>query len=231
MNGMENYLGGSPLVALGAAFLGGLLAGLSPCIYPMVPIITAYIGSRSAGNKSRTKTFLLSIAYVAGMAAVYSLLGMIAALTGDLFGAISTSPWALLAVANILILAALNILEAVPFPSWLSGRPHEPYAGGVCGAFMIGAASGLVASPCTSPVLLGLLTLVAATRSVVFGGTLLFLFSIGMGIPLMAAGILTGLATGLPKPGRWMVGIKKLLGFLMLGLAEYYLIRAGQAWF
>jgi thiol:disulfide interchange protein len=231
MSGMETYLGGSPLVAIGAAFAGGVLAGLSPCVYPMIPIVSAYVGSRSAGKKTRLNSFLLSLGYVLGMAAVYSLLGMVAALTGSMFGRISTSPWALLVVANILILFALNILEVIPFPSWFSGRPLEPTAGGVLGSFLIGAASGLVASPCTSPVLFGLLTFVAMTKRVMYGGLLMFAFSLGMGILLIVAGTFSGLAAVLPRPGRWMVGVKKVLGLLMLGLAGYYLIKAGQAWF
>jgi thiol:disulfide interchange protein len=232
MNGIETYLAGSPLLAVGAVFVGGVLAGLSPCIYPMIPIISAYVGSRSAGEKSRVKSFLLSLAYVVGMAAVYAMLGMIAALTGSFFGRISTNFWALLAVSNILLLFALNILEVIPFPAWWhSVRSGSPAAAGVFGAFLVGAASGLVASPCTSPVLLGLLTFVAANQSVVFGGSMLFAFSLGMGILLILVGTFSGLAAALPRPGPWMVGVKKLLGFVMLGLAEYYLIKAGQVWF
>ena len=230
MSGMESYLGGSPLAAIGAAFVGGILASLAPCVYPMIPIVSAYVGSRSAGEKTRGRSFLLSLGYVVGMAAVYSLLGMIAALTGSFFGRISTSPWALLIVANILILFALNILEVIPFPAWFSGRSMEPAVGGIIGAFLVGAASGLVASPCTSPVLFGLLAFVATTRSVLYGGALLFAFSMGMGILLIVVGTFSGLAAALPKPGSWMVSVKKVLGLLMLGLAEYYLIRAGQAW-
>ena len=231
MNGMETYLGGSPLVAVGAAFAGGILVSLSPCVYPMIPIVSAYVGSRTAGAKTRGRSFLLSLGYVVGMAAVYSLLGMVAAMTGGFFGQISTNPWALLIVANILLLFALNILEVMPFPAWFAGRPMEPAAGGVIGAFLVGAASGLVASPCVSPVLFGLLTYVATTQSVVYGGFLLFAFSMGMGILLIAIGTFSGMAAALPKPGRWMVGVKRVLGLLMLGLAVYYLIKAGQAWF
>ena len=230
MSGMETYLGGSPLVAIGAAFAGGVLAGLSPCVYPMVPIVSAYVGSRSAGEKTRLSAFLLSLAYVIGMATVYSLLGMVAALTGRLFGQISTSPWALLVVANVLILFALNILEVIPFPAWFSGRPMEPSASGVTGAFLLGASSGLVASPCTTPVLFGLLTFVATTKRVLYGASLMFSFSMGMGILLIIAGTFSGLAARMPRPGRWMVAMKTVLGLLLMGLAEYYLIKAGQAW-
>jgi thiol:disulfide interchange protein DsbD len=250
---METYLGGSPLIAVGAAFAAGILAGLSPCVYLMIPIVSAYVGAgsvreritcdhcspvaaiayadiKSAGEKTRARSFLLSFSFVVGMAAVYSLLGMIAALTGGLFGSISTNPWALLIVANILILFALNMLEVIPFPKWLSGPSMKPAGGGVVGAVLIGAASGLVASPCTSPVLFALLTYVATNQSVVYGGTLLFAFSMGMGILLIVAGTFSGLAAALPKPGGWMAGVKKVLGLLMLALAEYYLIQAGQAW-
>jgi thiol:disulfide interchange protein DsbD len=231
MNGMETYLAGSPAIAVGAAFAGGILTALSPCVYPMIPIVSAYVGARSAGTKTGVTSFFLSLCYVLGMATVYALLGMVAALTGALFGRISTSPWALLTVANVFLLFALNILEVIPFPAWFSGRPREPAAGGVIGAFLIGAASGLVASPCTSPVLFGLLTFVATTRSVAYGGALLFAFSLGMGVPLIVVGTFSGLAAALPRPGPWMVGVKKVLGLLMLGFAEYYLIRAGQSWF
>jgi thiol:disulfide interchange protein DsbD len=231
MNAMETYLAGPPLMAVATAFAGGLLASLSPCVYPMIPLVSGYVGAQSAGQTGRLRALLLSGGYVVGMASVYALLGMIAALTGGFFGRISTSPWALLAVANILILVALNIMEVIPSPGWLSGRLARPAVGGVIGAFVIGAASGLVASPCTSAVLLGLLTYVATTHSVVYGGVLLFAFSMGMGMLLMGIGTFSGLAAALPKPGHWMNTIKKVLGLLMLVLAEYYLVKAGKAWF
>lgn len=230
MTGIETYLAGSPLVAVGAVFAAGILAGLSPCVYPMVPIVSAYVASRTSGERSRLRSFLLSLCYVLGMASVYALLGVIAALTGSLFGQISSSPWALFAVANVLILFALNTLEVIPFPSWLSGHPKEPGAGGLPGAFLIGAASGLVASPCTSPALFALLTFVATGGTVFYGALLLFAFSLGMGMPLLLVGTGSGLAAALPKPGNWMLVAKKVLGVLMLLLAEYYLVLAGQRW-
>lgn len=228
MSALHISLSGSPVFAIGASFVGGFLASLSPCVYPMVPILSAYVGSRENGNRSRARSFQLSLGYVLGMATMYSLLGMIAALTGTLFGRISTSPWALLAVANILILLALNTFEVLPFPAWAS-RSREPAAGGLPGAFLVGAASGLVASPCVSPVLLGLLTFVATSRSLVYGSFLLFAFSLGMGVLLVVAGTCTGFLAALPKPGPWMVGVKRLLGLLLLAFAEYYLVKAGQA--
>jgi cytochrome c-type biogenesis protein len=228
--GIESYLWGSPMVAVGAAFAGGFLASLSPCVYPMLPIVSVYVGSRNAGDTSRTRALQLSLGYVFGMATVYAMLGMVAALSGSLFGQIASSQWALLVVANILILLGLNTLEVLPLPALFSGRYREVATGGLLGAFLVGAASGLVASPCISPVLLGLLTFVATKHSVVYGGALLFVFSLGMGVLLVVVGTFSGMAARLPKPGPWMIGVKKLLGLLMLVLAEYYLVKAGQAW-
>src|SRR5512147_1798604 len=248
MNGIETYLAGAPLGAVGAAFGAGVLAGLSPCVYPMIPVVSAYVGGRtvgervtcehcspvadieaviagSAGKKRRMSSFLLSLGFVVGMAAVYSLLGMIAALSGSFFGSVSTSPWALLIVANILVLFALNMLEVVPFPTWFQRRTTKPARGGIVGSVLIGAATGLVASPCTSPVLLALLTYVATSHSVLYGGALLFAFSMGMGILLIIAGTFSGLAAAMPRPGRWMAGVKKVIAFLILAMAEYYLVK------
>jgi thiol:disulfide interchange protein len=137
----------------------------------------------------------------------------------------------LLVVANVLILIGLNILEVVPLPMWFLGRPRKPAVGGVLGAFLVGAATGLVTSPCTSPVLFGLLTFVATTQSVIYGGVLVFAFSMGMGILLLLVGTFSGLAASLPQPDQWLGRLHQGLGLLILGLAEYYLIRAGQAWF
>jgi len=156
---------------------------------------------------------------------------MVAALTGRMFGQISTSPWALLIVAIILLLFALNMLDVIPFPTLFPDRIWEPAIGGVPGSFLLGAASGLVASPCTTPVLFGLLTFVATSRNVVYGAVLLFAFSLGMGMLLLVVGTFSGLAARMPRPGRWMAIVKKVLGLLMLGLAGYYLIKAGQNWF
>ncbi len=231
LNGLEPYLGASPPVALAAAYLGGVLASLAPCVYPMIPIITTYVGSRTLGQKSRVKAFSLSVSYVVGMAVVYALLGVVAGVTGGFFGAIATSAWALLIVANIIILFALNILEVIPLPAWPSFKASETRLPGLLGALLIGAASGLIASPCTSPVLAVLLTYVVTTGDGLFGGLLLFLFSLGMGSLLIVVGTFSGVAASLPKPGKWMVWAKRIMGLLMLALGEYFLVKAGQQWF
>lgn len=231
MNELQSYLGAAPLTAVGAAFAGGLLVSLSPCVYPLVPIVAAFVGSRTSGEKTRPKSFLLALGYVLGMAAVYALLGMLAALGGGFFGQVSSSAWAQILVAVLLALLGLNLLDLLSFPTGFGSRPLTPTTRGVGGAFLLGAASGLVASPCTSPVLFALLAYVATTHNSLFGGLLLFSFALGMGALLLAVGTFSGLLASLPKPGRWMLGTKKLLGAILLGMAVYYLIRAGNAWY
>lgn len=222
-----------PPLALLAVFIGGVLAGFTPCVYPMLPIISSYVGARSIGaGFSRWGAFGLSFSYVLGMALVYTALGMIAAFTGRLFGEFSSSFVAQLVVANLLILFALHLLEALPFPNLplFSGLGRWTQAGGVFGAFLLGAGSGLVASPCTAPLLAGLLTYAATSQNVLWGGGLLFAFSLGMGSLLLLAGTFSGLLARLPRSGPWMVRIKKILGLALLGLGEYFLLRAGQLW-
>lgn len=230
MNGMEAWLGASIPLALVAAFASGVLASLTPCVYPMIPIVSTYVGSKSLGEKTRLRSFTLSLAFVIGMALVYAALGMTAALTGRLFGEISTSPLALFLVANIIILLALNILEVLPLPRLPSFNAAKKERQGLLGAFLVGAASGLVASPCTAPVMGVLLTWVGARQEVLLGGSLLFAFSLGMGSLLIVVGTFSGVLAALPKSGQWMVGVKKLLGLSMLGLGEYFLLQAGQLW-
>ena len=229
--GMEAYLGASIPLAIAAAFAGGVLASLTPCIYPMVPIVSSYVGSKTLGESSRFKAFSLSFAYVIGMAMVYAALGMFAALTGSFFGEISTNPIAYIVVANLIILLSLSILDVFTMPTIpvlnIKGTERKGYLG----ALLVGAASGLVASPCTAPVLGVLLTYVGTQQNVVMGGLLLFSFSLGMGILLILVGTFSGLLAALPKSGYWMVTIKKVLRIAMLIIGEYFLIKAGQLLF
>ncbi len=231
VNGMEAYLGASIPLAIGAAFAGGVLASLTPCVYPMIPIVSTYVGSKTLGEKTRFKSFSLSLSYVVGMALVYAGLGVIAAVTGSFFGEISTNPTAYFVVANLIIFLGLNILEVIPMPTIPAFNLGGTERKGMLGALLVGAASGLVASPCTAPVMGVLLTYVGTQKNVFLGAGLLFTFSLGMGILLVLAGTFSGLLASLPKSGKWMVTVKKCLGFAMLGLGEYFLIKMGQLLF
>jgi cytochrome c-type biogenesis protein len=166
-----------------------------------------------------------------GLALVYSSLGVLAGLTGTLFGSVSSNPWAYFAMANLLLLFALAMLDVIPLhvPSALLQRAAQAGRGGEgAGAFIMGAASGLVAAPCSAPVMAAVLTWVGTTHSAVLGFVYLFAFSLGMCTFLVAAGISAGALARLPRAGAWMVWIKRLFAIVMLGAAEYYLILTGQ---
>ena len=227
MQGLEGYLSASPFLAYIAVFLGGVLTSFTPCVYPMIPITIAYIGGRS--GESRLKGLSLSIFYVLGMAATYSALGAFAAMTGKLFGAASTNPILYLVVANIFIFLGLSMLDVftLPMPSFLTSRQPGKKSGGYFGAFLVGLLAGTVAAPCTAPVLGVVLTFVAAKQNIIYGMTLLFIFSIGLGTLLIIVGTFAGLMSSMPKTGKWSVAIKKIFGYLMIAAGEYFLVQAG----
>ena len=228
LQGLEGYLSASPFLAYIAVFLGGVLTSFTPCVYPMIPITIAYIGGRS--GESRLKGLFLSIFYVIGMAATYSALGAFAALTGKLFGSASTNPILYLIVANIFIFLGLSMLDVftLPIPSFFTSRQPGKKSGGYFGAFLVGLLAGTVAAPCTAPVLGVVLTFVAAKQNVIYGMTLLFIFSIGLGTLLIIVGTFAGLMSSMPKTGKWSVAIKKFFGWVMIGTGEYFLITAGK---
>jgi cytochrome c-type biogenesis protein len=226
-------LSASPLTALPLLFLAGVLTSLTPCIYPMIPITAAIVGGTSAEEERppRWRPALLSLTYVVGLALVYSALGLFAGLTGTMFGAVSTNPWLYFAMANLLVVAALAMLDVLPvrLPAWIVARAAGAGAGGrFSGAFVMGAMSGLVAAPCSAPVMAAVLTWVTATGSAWLGFLYLFTFSLGMCALLVAIGLSAGTLSRLPRAGAWMVWVKKGFALVMLGVAEYYLVKMGQ---
>jgi cytochrome c-type biogenesis protein len=229
---ISSQLSSSPLTALPILFIAGVLTSLAPCIYPMIPITAAIVGGSSVGDapRARSRTVFLTFAYVLGLALAYASVGLFAGLTGTLFGAVSTNPWAYFAIANLLIIAALAMLEVIPvrMPAWLLTRAATAGKGGsLYGVFVMGAASGLVAAPCSAPVMAAVLTWVTATKSGVLGFVYLFVFSLGMCTLLVLVGLFSGTLARLPKAGTWMVWIKRLFALIMLGVAEYYLVQMG----
>jgi cytochrome c-type biogenesis protein len=226
-----------PALAIPVLFMGGVLTSLNPCIYPMIPITAAIVGGQEtggvnvAGPRSRIRPLLLTLTYVLGLAALYSVLGVIAGMTGTLFGAVSTNPWLYFAMANLLLLSGLAMLDVipVPVPRWAVERASRAgTAGRYSGAFIMGAVSGLVAAPCGAPIMAAVLTWVTTTQSGALGFVYLFSFSLGMCALLVVVGVFSGTVARLPKSGQWMTWVKRGFGFLMLGVAEYYLIKMGQ---
>ena len=235
---LRDTLSNNPALAIPLVFAGGVLTSLTPCIYPMIPITAAIVGGaetvvpgQTRPATSRWRPVGLTLTYVVGLAAVYSALGLFAGLTGTLFGTVSTNPWLYFAMANVLLLSALAMLDVLPVrvPSALLTRVTAAgTAGRYSGAFVMGAMSGLVAAPCSAPVMAAVLTWVSATKSAALGFVYLFVFSLGMCTLLVAVGLSSATLTRLPRAGIWMVWIKRLFAFVMIGVAEYYLIKMGQ---
>jgi cytochrome c-type biogenesis protein len=229
-------LSSSPWTAIPLLFGVGVLTSLTPCIYPMIPITVAVVGGESvtsgAGHvSSRFRPLMLTLSYVLGLALVYAALGLLAGLTGTLFGSVSSNPWAYFVMANLLIVFALVMLDIIPLrlPSALLARASRAGRGGrIAGAFVMGSVSGLVAAPCSAPVMAGVLTWVGTTRSGLLGFIYLFVFSLGMCTVLVIAGVSSGALARLPRAGAWMLWVKRVFAFIMLGAAEYYLVLMGQ---
>ncbi len=230
---LADSLSTNPFVALPLLFLAGVLTSLTPCVYPMIPITAAIVGGQAVDGtpQPRRQTVALTLAYVVGLALVYSALGLFAGLSGTMFGAVSTNPWLYFAMANVLVLSALAMLDVVPIrhPTGLLQSAATAGTGGrVTGAFVMGAMSGLVAAPCSAPVMAFVLTWVSTTRSAALGFGYLFAFSLGMCTLLVAVGLFAGTVGRLPRAGTWMVWVKRGFALLMLGVAEWYLIEMGK---
>jgi thiol:disulfide interchange protein DsbD len=229
LDGLDATLRNQPLLAVPLLFGAGLATSLTPCIYPMIPITAGIFGGAGASGQSRGRTVVLTAAYVGGLAFVYSLLGLVAGLTGSIFGTVSSNPWAYFAMANVLLLAGLAMLEVVPVSAprgliaWASGLTGKS----VPGAIAMGAVSGLVAAPCGAPAFAAVLTFVAATRSAVLGWLYLLVFSLGLSALLVVVGVASGTLTALPRAGRWTLWVKRAGGVLLLAMAEYYLVKMG----
>lgn len=229
LSGLTDALNHRPLVAVGALFGAGVVTSLNPCIYPMIPITIGAIGGGGTGSRSRGRVATLTLVYVAGLALFYATLGLIAGVTGSLFGSIGSSLWARLAIAVLLTVFALAMLEILPLPlpqrlmAWAGGVQ----GGSLPGTFLLGATSGLVAAPCGAPAFAVVLTWVATTQSAVLGFFYLFVFSLGMTALLVAVGFFSGTLASLPKAGMWMVWVKRGAGVVMLVMAGYYY---WQAW-
>ena len=227
--GLDATLRHEPLVALPLLFGAGLATSLTPCIYPMIPITAGILGGAGATRRSPRRTALMTLAYVTGLALVYALLGLIAGLTGTLFGTVSSNPWAYFAMANLLLLAGLAMLDVVPVAAPRRAVEWAARLGGqsTAGVFAMGAASGLVAAPCGAPAFAAVLTFVAATGSAALGMLYLLVFSLGLTAVLVVVGLFSGTLASLPRAGRWTAWVKRAGGLVMLGMAEYYLVQMG----
>lgn len=226
MPDISNYLADISIITYLVVFVGGAATSFTPCVYPLIPIIVGVVGSSK--ERSRWRNFILSLSYVLGMALTFSILGMIAAVTGRLFGQLQSSPLAHLIVGGIIILFALALLDIIPLPTFLlyragAGKVVKGSSG--FGVFLMGVFSGFVAAPCTAAVLGALLTYVAGRQNVVFGFTLLFTFALGLGAVLIIIGTFTGILKSLSKLQKWMPVIQRLIALAMIVLGGYFIFR------
>jgi thiol:disulfide interchange protein DsbD len=235
------FRGTGTLITLLGLFLGGLALNLTPCIYPLIPITVSYFGGRS--RTSRGRTLVHGGLYLAGLAATNSALGVAAALSGGILGAVLQSPWVLGGVAALLLAMALSFFglwELRP-PAALT-RLASRQVGGYLGSAFMGLTLGVVAAPCIGPFILGLLAYVGRTGDPVLGFAWFFVLSLGMGLPLALLGVFSGAIDRLPGSGDWMVWVRKVLGWILVAMAVYMIrpilpegfpepwLLAGLAW-
>lgn len=227
--GLLPALSDNPFLALGALFGAGVLTSTNPCVWPMIPITFSVISGTAGEGQPRRRTIGLTLTYALGLALLYSLLGVIAGLSGTVLGSIGASFWALFATGNLLLFFSLFMLDVFPVPvpkrllAWASSRGGGSYRA----VFLLGATSGIVAAPCGAPAFAVVLTWVVAEQAGLMGFVYLFTFSIGMTAVLIAVGLFSGTLAVLPKSGTWMIWMKRAAAVIMIGMAQFYLIRAG----
>jgi len=204
-------------------FLLGLLLSLTPCIYPMIPITMGIL--QAQGSKSVWNNVLLSLAYTVGIATTFALLGLTAAFAGYIVGDFLNSPYVRLFIVVLLVYVAFSLfgLYELYIPRPMQKQGMQSGGKGFLSAFLFGAVSGSVASPCLSPGLIFVLTLVATSKSALLGFILLFVFGIGLSIPLLIIGAFSSSISLMPRAGMWMNEIKYLFGFMILAMCFYFL--------
>ncbi len=218
----------SPIILLGSFFILGLAMALTPCVLPMLPIMSSVIfGSKNSRHRdiSRLRSSVLALSYVLGMAIMYSVAGMITAALGANIQAWLQNPWVLSIFALMLLGLAASLFGfyELRLPQSLHNKidriAGKQEGGSVVGAFMLGAISTLIASPCVTAPLAGVLAFIAQTGSIPMGGILLFVMALGMGLPLMLFAV--GAKGLLPKAGAWMAIVQRIFGVLLIGLAVW----------
>jgi thiol:disulfide interchange protein DsbD len=224
---------GSILLVLATFFGFGLLLAMTPCIFPMIPILSGIIvkqSNQAGGQMSAGRGFFLSLVYVLSMAAAYTLAGVLAGVFGANIQAMLQNPYVIVAFVGIFIALAFSMFGyyEIGLPaSWQSKlnktSDESSKKGGLLGIAIMGFISALIVGPCVAPPLAGALVYIGQTGDAVLGGLALFVMSMGMGMPLLAIGI--GAGKYMPKPGGWMTTVSKVFGVVMLGVAIWMLDR------
>ncbi len=209
------------LLTLIIVFLGGLALNLTPCVYPLIPITIGFFGGQSEGRTS--KLFLMGLFYVLGMALTYSVVGVITALSGAIFGTLLQNPIVIISIVLVFIALSLSMFGAYEFklPDSLVAKAGGAKSG-FFGAFFMGLTMGIVAAPCIGPFVIGLVTYVAAKGDPYYGFLLFFVMAVGLGLPYLVLALFSGKIKSLPRAGFWMDAVKHIFGFILLGMAIYF---------
>lgn len=214
---------GLPLTLL-IIFLGGLALNLTPCVFPMIPITMGFFAMQSDGRRSRR--FALAALYVLGIVIMYSSLGVVASLGGKMFGAWLQQPAVQIGFAALMLVLASSMFGAfeIGVPQFIANKAMG--RAGLAGAMTMGLLVGIVAAPCVGPVVVSLITLVASIGKPLIGFVMFAALAIGLGFPYLV------MLNALPRPGEWMVHVKKSMGFVLIAMAVYFLRPLiGETWF
>ncbi|MCR4400257.1 MAG: cytochrome c biogenesis protein CcdA [Syntrophomonadaceae bacterium] len=221
---VPGFIASWPSVALALVFLAGVLTSIGPCNLSMVPIIMAYVGGRA--EMGRVEGFWLSLFFTLGTSTTFTLMGVVIALVGGLFGTARSVLFYL--AAAVCIGVGLSLLRVwtlrLPVPARLQRR--VPVRRGWWGAYVMGVSMGLVGSQCGTPILLVILSLVMLKGNMVYGAALLFLYALGRGVPVVLAGTFTGLLKNMPVFARWSDLLERAAGVVLLAVGAYFLWSA-----
>lgn len=200
-------------------FVGGMALNLTPCVYPLIPITISYFG----GRRGKGQTLVHGIFYVGGIAFTNSMLGVFAALTGGLMGALLQHPLVLIMIATLLIALGFSLFGfwELRVPYGLMQAATKSHAGYI-GTLFMGLMMGVVAAPCIGPFVLGLLAWVASMGSPWLGFIIFFTLSLGLGLPIFFLALFSGKISRLPRSGEWMLWVRKLMGWVLVGMAVYF---------
>ena len=208
-----------PLLLIGV-FLAGLALNLTPCVFPLIPITVGFFTQQTKDREG--SAFPLALAYVVGIALTYSVLGVLAALSGAIFGGALQSPWVVGLIVVVLLSLATSMfgLWELRVPGW--AQRASGGRSGVFGALIMGLVMGFVAAPCIGPFVVGLLTYVGQRGDPMLGFILFFTLAMGLGLPYLILGTFTGAINKLPASGMWMVGVRRVFGVILVAMAAYF---------
>ncbi len=217
---------GNLVLILGMFFVFGLLLSLTPCVFPMIPIISSVIVAQGEGLSTR-RAFFLSIVYVLSMSVAYTFAGILAGLFGSNLQAALQTPWVIYSFAGIFVALSLSMFDLyeLQMPNFIQSKLSSATGkkGGIIGVAVMGFLSALIVGPCVAAPLAGALVYIGQTGNALLGGAALFMLSIGMGVPLIIVG--TGAGKFMPRPGMWMDTVKTIFGVMMLGVAVWMVSR------